>query len=181
VQTQKKKRKAQLELPSIDEILRDVPLTSVSQAQLAADLKDYDRDPRFVSGYLKALFVNDICRVMGDRSMSKKGLAETLGKSRQYVGRVLNETANFTIETMAEIACALGMRLSIRLHVPGEYVQFVPVPSAVAPKSNGKRAEKPKRAISRSRQKRGAIVRFASRSKTKRETGPVAKVVARHR
>lgn len=47
--------------------------------------------------------------------LNKKTLAEKLGFSRQYIGRVLNENANFTIETMAAFAIALNMKLIIKM------------------------------------------------------------------
>jgi hypothetical protein len=102
-------------LPGIEDILRGVPPVQVAAKQLGQDRIDYDRDPKFVAGYLKAAIVNDIWKAMEKANLSKKAFADRLGKSRQYVGRVLNETANFTIDSMAEIACTLGYRISIRL------------------------------------------------------------------
>lgn len=79
---------------------------------------DLDRDPEFVADHAKAVFVGDICEAMHQMKINRAELSEMLGLSRQYLGRILNETANFTIETMAKISCALGRQLSIRMVVP---------------------------------------------------------------
>jgi len=76
---------------------------------------DFDADPEFVAGFVKARFLEGVLRAMEEQSMTKSGLAHKLGKSRQYIGKLLNERANFTIETMAEIACALKWNLDVRL------------------------------------------------------------------
>ena len=49
--------------------------------------------------------------------ITKSELARQLGKSRQYVGRVLDEEEgeNFTLETMAAFACAVGLRLEVAM------------------------------------------------------------------
>jgi transcriptional regulator with XRE-family HTH domain len=83
--------------------------------ELEARRVDLDNDPEFIADFLKAQFVEDVYKAMDETGINKNKLAEKLGKSRQYVGRVLNETANFTIETMAEISCALGKKIVIRI------------------------------------------------------------------
>jgi len=77
--------------------------------------EDLDNDPEFIADYLKAQFVEGIYKAMEKEKINKKTLAEKLNKSRQYVGRVLNENANFTIETMTSFACALNMKLQIKM------------------------------------------------------------------
>ena len=81
---------------------------------------ELDLDPEFVAESLKAQFVQDVCRVMEEVGMNKNTLAAKTGKHRQYITRVLNETANFTITSMAAISCALGRKLELRLVRPGE-------------------------------------------------------------
>jgi DNA-binding phage protein len=72
-------------------------------------------DPLYYAEYLKAEFAIAISNAMKEKKLNKNTLAEKLGLSRQYVGRVLNENANFTIETMAAFALALGKRVEIKL------------------------------------------------------------------
>jgi len=95
-------------IPTVEELRR-------SSAPL-----DLDADPEFVAGYLKARFVEDIYTVMEVQGLNRNQLAKKLGKSRQYVGRVLNENANFTLETLAEIACALEMQVCARMYSKDE-------------------------------------------------------------
>lgn len=105
------------QIPSgVRELLRRVPRTERTAERVRAVAAALDADPRFVAEFLKARFVEDILRAMERTGLNKNTLATRLGKSRQYVGRVLNERANFTIETMAEIACALGLRLSVKTY-----------------------------------------------------------------
>ncbi|MFA6239665.1 MAG: helix-turn-helix transcriptional regulator [Candidatus Hydrogenedentales bacterium] len=102
--------------PNTKVILHSVPLAKDAPKAVHRDHVDYDRDPEFQAGYLKAAFVDDVCAAMHEMNITKSALAERLGKSRQYVTRVLNESANFTIDSMAEIATALGRQLTIRVH-----------------------------------------------------------------
>ncbi|MBI2422802.1 MAG: helix-turn-helix transcriptional regulator [Candidatus Hydrogenedentes bacterium] len=130
------------EIPrSVLEDFADFPDAEALRAEIGGTPIDYELDPEFVAAYLKTQFVEDIYGAMADRGIrSKSELAEHLGKSRQYVGRVLNETANFTLESLAEIACALGMRITLRMHKPGTYMAAVSVkddPGSSADPTNG--------------------------------------------
>jgi transcriptional regulator with XRE-family HTH domain len=108
-------------------MLEDTPPTEKSLAALRASRIDLELDPEFVAGYLKAQFVEDIYKAMEEQHLNRSQLAEKLGKTRQYVGRVLNENANFTLETLAEIACALGMHVAARMFSPEERMAILPV------------------------------------------------------
>lgn len=72
--------------------------------------------PKYYAEYLKAEFADEINNAMEKLGLNKNTLAEKMGCSRQYVGRVLNENANFTIETMAAFALALNMKLDIEMY-----------------------------------------------------------------
>ena len=76
---------------------------------------DWDSDPEFVANFAKGQITEDILKAMEEDNINKSQLAEKLGKSRQYVSRVLNETANFTIDSLAEIACALQRKVEARI------------------------------------------------------------------
>ncbi len=108
--------------PNTRVILHSVPFAKEVPKSVRRDLVDYDCDPEFQAGYLKAAFVDDICAAMHEMNITKSALAERLGKSRQYVTRVLNESANFTIDSMAEIAAALGRQLTIRVQPSAQRV-----------------------------------------------------------
>lgn len=93
-----------------------IPTVAELERAAASNPPDLDADPAFVAAFLKAQFVEDILRAMEEQGLNKNTLARKLGKSRQYVGRLLNERSNFTVETLAEIACALNLRAAVRLH-----------------------------------------------------------------
>ena len=116
------KRKASDEAADLRALLDETPATADVVAQLQAASTDLDSDPEFVAGYLKAQFVESILQVMEVHGLNKNSLAKKLGKSRQYIGRILNEKSNFTIESMVEISCALGMQLTLRMHDPQERI-----------------------------------------------------------
>lgn len=83
-----------------------------------------EKDPEFLQEYMKASIVGDIIQAMEEEGISKSQLAERLGKSRQYVGRVLNETANFTIDSISKIAAALERDVVLRLKTYTEVVEI---------------------------------------------------------
>lgn len=77
---------------------------------------DLEADPEYVADYLKSKFVELILKGMEKKGLSKTDLAQELNKSPQYISKIINETANFTIESMAAISCALGMTLEINMY-----------------------------------------------------------------
>jgi len=74
-----------------------------------------ESDPLFLVEYMKATITSDILSVMEKESITVSELAGRLGKSRQYVSRVLNETANFTLNSVARVAAALEKDVVLRL------------------------------------------------------------------
>ena len=76
---------------------------------------DLDKDVEFVLGWLKARLVEYILIKMNDEKITKTDLAKRLCKSKAYVSRVLNETSNFTLRTIAEIAVALNAKPTVRI------------------------------------------------------------------
>jgi hypothetical protein len=107
------------------ELLERTPSTSEVQAALVAATPDYDKDPAFVAAYLRAQLVEDVYRAMEVTGLNKNTLARRLGKTRQYVGRILNESANFTFRTVADLACAIGWQVNVRLYAPTERLTVV--------------------------------------------------------
>ena len=77
--------------------------------------QDLDKDRDYLEQSLKARFVEDICRILKENGVSQAALARKLGKSRQYVSHILNETANFTLGTLVDIALALDCDVVLRL------------------------------------------------------------------
>jgi len=84
-------------------------------------------DPAFQADVSKGLIVEDILRAMEAMGLNRNTLAAKLGKSRQYIGKILDEEqpANFTIDTLAELSAALGVKLHVRLLPEDEHLIFV--------------------------------------------------------
>jgi transcriptional regulator with XRE-family HTH domain len=110
---------------SVRELLEKTCPTAEALAQLESQHVDLDGDPDFVSDFLKAQFAEDVYRAMAEKGLNKNALSKKLGKTRQYVGRILNESANFTFRTIAEIACALGRQVSVRMIAADERLVVV--------------------------------------------------------
>lgn len=58
-------------------------------------------------------FVNELLRVMGEKNINQKELAQKVGVSNAYVSRVLGGDMNLSIESMSKFAFALGARIEI--------------------------------------------------------------------
>lgn len=84
-------------------------------------------DPEFLADRSKGLVVEDILRAMETKGLNRNTLAARLGKTRQYVGKILDEEnpANFTIDTLARISGALGVKLHVRMLPENEHMVFV--------------------------------------------------------
>lgn len=97
-----------------------------------------DTDPEFLADYAKGLVVEDVLRALESSGLTKNALAGKIGKSRQYLGKILDEDArvNFTIETLAELAAALKLQLCVRLLPANERMLFmrkITLPTHVEP------------------------------------------------
>lgn len=96
-------------------------------AGLAKGAEALRADPSFLAGVSKGLVVEDILRAMEAAGLNRSTLASKLGKSRQYIGKILDEEqpANFTIDTLAELSTALGVKLHVRMLPENEHLLFV--------------------------------------------------------
>jgi ribosome-binding protein aMBF1 (putative translation factor) len=100
----------------MDEVLKsldDTPTVEEVTPSLKKAAERLKNNPKHSADLLKAQFVALIQQAMDEEGVSKSMLAERVHKSRQYIGRVLNETANFTIESMVELCFALNLKLEI--------------------------------------------------------------------
>jgi transcriptional regulator with XRE-family HTH domain len=101
-----------------------------TSAELVGLVKAVDAlraDAGFLADYSKGLIVEDILRAMESAGLNRNTLATKLGKSRQYIGKILDEDhrANFTIDTLAELSAILGLQLQVRLLPPNEDMVFL--------------------------------------------------------
>ena len=78
---------------------------------------DYLNQLKNTAGYYAAAakdnFVNELLRVMGEKNINQKELAQKVGVSNAYVSRVLGGDMNLSIESISKFAFALGARIEI--------------------------------------------------------------------
>jgi DNA-binding phage protein len=92
--------------------------TTVKLLQEIEKLPDLnlENDPNFIGDVTKGKLINDILCIMEEKKISKLELAHKLGKSKQYISRILKEKTNLTIDSIAHIACALDSNLQIDIY-----------------------------------------------------------------
>ncbi len=103
------------------------PITPGELASLEKAAEALRSDPAYLADFSKGLVVEDILRAMEEAGLNRNTLAAKLGKTRQYVGKILDEErpANFTIDTLAELSSALGVKLHVRMLPESEHMIFV--------------------------------------------------------
>ena len=78
--------------------------------------KDAVKSPEYWLEDVQISFLDAILKAMETKRVTRKELAERLGKSQAYVSRTLNAGAlNFTVKTMVNLSLALGLKLSLEL------------------------------------------------------------------
>lgn len=74
------------------------------------------KSPEYWLEDVQISFLDAILKAMETKRVTRKELAERLGKSQAYVSRTLNAGAlNFTVKTMVNLSLALGLKLSLEL------------------------------------------------------------------
>ncbi len=104
--------------PELAELFRNArPVTPEMAAEIGEANRALAKDPDFMADCMKGYFVECVLQGLEETGLKKAQLGKRIGKSRQYINKILNEDkrVNFTIETMTQIAHALGRRLD--LHV----------------------------------------------------------------
>lgn len=92
-----------------------------STAKFAEMFRRAERSESFRAEKIKIEIAEQICLAMERQQVSRAELARRLGKSRAYISRVLQGSANFTLESLSRISSALSCRLEL---------QFLPETSA---------------------------------------------------
>lgn len=104
-------------LPSeITAILKDVPKTSQAMLdRIETANRKLENDPEFLADVERARFVNLVLSAMEEKKINRSELARRIGKSRQYVQKLLNEDArvSFTLKTITNVLFALEKRLKL--------------------------------------------------------------------
>lgn len=68
-------------------------------------------------------FTRDLFRIMKDSRISQSELARRMNTSQPYVSKALAGNSNFTLETMAKFAAAVGASLHVKLLKFDEWVE----------------------------------------------------------
>ena len=103
------------------------PTTAADLSQLERAAEALLADPKFIADHAKGLIIEDILRAMETAGMTRNALAGKIGKSRQYVSKILDEDrrVNFTIDSLAEFSAALGIQLCLRMLPESERILFI--------------------------------------------------------
>jgi transcriptional regulator with XRE-family HTH domain len=64
-----------------------------------------------------------ICELLQNEKVSRKGLADRLGKSKGFISQLLNGDRNLTLRTVADILHVLGYKVSLTPYKAGEQSQ----------------------------------------------------------
>lgn len=87
---------------------------SISKHQPNMNFQDFvqtiKRSEAYDKEVARAEISDQISRLMTVQKVSRAQLASKLGKSRAYVTKILQGNANFTIDSLVQIARALGCR-----------------------------------------------------------------------
>lgn len=89
--------------------------TSSSAEKLAAMLAELETSASYHVESIKLEITEQIYLAMREQDISNAELARRLEKSRAYVTKILQGTANFTIESLVKIALALGCEWEFQL------------------------------------------------------------------
>lgn len=82
-------------------------------------LRLLDQNPAYVATCLKYKVGDEVLRILTEKDMSRADLAKRLGKSRQYVTKMLRAQTNFTLETIAALSVALEKSFQFTFAEPG--------------------------------------------------------------
>lgn len=85
-------------------------------------LRNLDSSPRYLAARLKFEVGSEVLAMLRAADKNPAWLAKRLGKSRQYVTRVLKGNTNFTLESLADLSAALGKKFQFTFTDPGASV-----------------------------------------------------------
>jgi len=85
------------------------------EAKTRERLERYKHDPAYQAEKLSLAVTEEFARVMKEKGMSKKDLAERLGVSKARVSNILNGSPNLTLKTLAAISVALDSQIHLEI------------------------------------------------------------------
>ncbi len=87
-------------------------------ARVEEALRNLDSDPAYIATRLKFEVGSDVLAILRAKGKSPAWLAKRLGKSRQYVTKMLKGNTNFTLESLAALSIALGAKFEFTFTAP---------------------------------------------------------------
>ena len=93
------------------------------EAKTRERLERYEHDPAYQAEKLSLAVTEEFARVMKEKGMSRKDLAERLGVSKARVSNILNGSPNLTLKTLAAVAVALDSKVHLELTEPSELLR----------------------------------------------------------
>ena len=83
-------------------------------------MDEYLEDPEFArlmaQGDLIMEVTETLCELLEKENISRKELADRLGKSKGFISQLLNGGRNLTLRTVADILHVLGYKVSLTAH-----------------------------------------------------------------
>jgi transcriptional regulator with XRE-family HTH domain len=87
-------------------------------------LEEYLEDPEFAKlmaqGDLIMEVTETLCELLEKEKISRKELADRLGKSKGFISQLLNGGRNLTLRTVADILHVLGYKVALTPYKAGE-------------------------------------------------------------
>ena len=87
-------------------------------------LEEYLEDPEFAKLMAQEDLILEVtetlCELLEREKISRKELADRLGKSKGFISQLLNGGRNLTLRTVADILHVLGYRVALTPHKEGE-------------------------------------------------------------
>ena len=113
-------------------ILDGVPKTSQAMLErIDKANQKLENDPDFLADVERSKFVNLALAAMEEKQINRSELARRIGKSRQYVQKLLDEDArvSFTLKTITNVLFALDKRLKLTVEDanPSEVCESLPL------------------------------------------------------
>jgi antitoxin component HigA of HigAB toxin-antitoxin module len=90
----------------------------------ATSLEEYLEDPEFAKLLAQEELILEVtetlCELLEKEKISRKELAERLGKSKGFISQLLNGGRNLTLRTVADILHVLGYRVALTPYKAGK-------------------------------------------------------------
>lgn len=90
-------------------------------------LEEYLKDEEFQKVFAQEDLIMEVtetlCELLEKEKVSRKELAERMGKSKGFISQLLNGGRNLTLRTVADILYVLGYKVSLIPHKEGQEEQ----------------------------------------------------------